>query len=244
MTEGTNYRGLASPDGSSAKSNDGLGAVVRSGLAGAAVGIAVAAVTVSGAGLAANHDGAQDRRGEGPKIVFVTSGTWTGDLKKEGGGSDGLSGADKLCQAAADGEGAVVPGGDYIAWLSSPLPQPGVDARDRLPENLVGYVLPDGTPVADNKRDLLDGTLRHAIDVTQFGGRHIVRPPLWPTRAWTGSDIDGVLVQDTCSGWTVGSGASGMGMTGLSVEGIKEARWTEKVSGFCRARFNLYCIQK
>lgn len=49
MTGTLYYLGLASPDGTSAKSSDRRGAVVRSGLAGAAVGIAVAAVIGFGA---------------------------------------------------------------------------------------------------------------------------------------------------------------------------------------------------
>ena len=56
MTGTLNYLGLASPGGTGAKSSVSLGAVVRSGLAGAAVGIAVAAVTAFVAGPAvADH---------------------------------------------------------------------------------------------------------------------------------------------------------------------------------------------
>src|SRR5947207_2454473 len=49
------------------------------------------------------------------KRVFVTSGTWTGDLKTHGGGTDGLDGANKLCQGAAT---AAALGGTWVAWLS------------------------------------------------------------------------------------------------------------------------------
>jgi len=52
--------------------------------------------------------------GDGPKTVFVTSGSWNGDLKTAGNGIDGMSGADNLCQVAANRSGKVPPG-NYIA---------------------------------------------------------------------------------------------------------------------------------
>lgn len=63
MTGGPIYLGLASPEGTGAKS---LGAVVRSGLAGAAVGIAVAAVIAFGTAPAlAGHDPGHDEVARG-----------------------------------------------------------------------------------------------------------------------------------------------------------------------------------
>lgn len=50
MIRFSNYLGLASPDGIIAKSSDSLGSVVRSGLAVAAVGVAVAVLTAFGVG--------------------------------------------------------------------------------------------------------------------------------------------------------------------------------------------------
>src|SRR5262245_27534205 len=35
------------------------------------------------------------------KRVFVTAGSWNGNLKAAGSGSDGIDGANKLCQGAA-----------------------------------------------------------------------------------------------------------------------------------------------
>lgn len=131
--------------------------------------------------------------GEGPKTVFVTSGAWNGDLKTAGMGIDGLSGADNLCQAAANRSG-LIPPGIYIAWLSTPA----TDARDRLPANAFGYVLPDGvTIVADNKADLLDGSLDNSIDQTEFGAT------IGSTHVWTGTFASGLAAGDlvVCSGW-------------------------------------------
>jgi len=63
MTVTPNHLGLVSSDRTSARSSDRLGAVVRSRLAGAAVGIAVAAVTVFGAAPAyAGHKPSHDAK--------------------------------------------------------------------------------------------------------------------------------------------------------------------------------------
>src|SRR5262245_51629174 len=59
------------------------------------------------------------------KRVFVTAGSWNGNLKAAGAGSDGLDGANKLCQGAATTAGL---GGTWVAWLSDSTH----DAKDRI----------------------------------------------------------------------------------------------------------------
>src|SRR5438067_1391069 len=90
------------------------------------------------------------------KVVFVTSQIYTAAL-------GGLAGADAKCQSLATGAGLT---GTYKAWLSSS----SVDARDRLTHSAIPYVLSDRTTVvADNWSDLVDGSLKHAIDKTETG---------------------------------------------------------------------------
>lgn len=62
---------------------------------------------------------------------------------EQGMGGDGLTGADNLCQSAANR--GIVPPGTYIVWLSTA----DKDVRDRLPPNEAGYFLPDGGRPAD-----------------------------------------------------------------------------------------------
>ena len=89
--------------------------------------------------------------------VFITSTTHNGNF----GGS--LSNADDFCQSCADAAGL---SGTWTAWLSR---FGGPSAADRVSHRTDGYYLPDGTKVADNWTDLTDGTLDHAIDVTEYG---------------------------------------------------------------------------
>ena len=100
------------------------------------------------------------------RTVFTTSAVFTGDLATAGFGVDGLGGADNLCQQAAEAVGAVVPVGEYVAFISTST----VDAKDRLPLNGLGYVLSDGTTmIATSKNDLLRGKIRMPIDQDEAG---------------------------------------------------------------------------
>ena len=80
-----------------------------------------------------------------------------------------------------------MPAGIYIAWLSDAA----TDAGDRLPENLDGYYLLDGTNVANDKDDLLDGTLNHAIDLDEYATFVDSR------FVWTGTHPDGTVSATT-----------------------------------------------
>jgi hypothetical protein len=145
--------------------------------------------------------------GGGPKTVFVTSQTFHGDLRTQGGALTGLRGGDEICQAAA--ENGIVPPGTYIAWLSTSVK----DAIDRLPANTSGYFLPSGRKVADSKSDVVSRTdlvdpanqpfrSGRVIDEDELGGVGILGA------VWTGTHSDGRASAATCNDWTVG-GAGG-----------------------------------
>jgi len=91
------------------------------------------------------------------KRVFVTSESYTADL-------GGLAGADAKCQKLAD---AAKLGGTYRAWLSDST----THAKYRLTHATVPYRLVDNTLVALDWTDLTSGSLAHAIDVTEKGGK-------------------------------------------------------------------------
>ena len=84
-----------------------------------------------------------------PKIVFVTSTTYSGNL-------GGLAGADAECQAQADSASLL---GTFKAWISDST----TDATDtaRFTRSIAPYLLPDGTLVANNFNHLVSG---HELD--------------------------------------------------------------------------------
>jgi len=167
----------------------------------------------------------------GPKTVFVTSTAYPGDLRTAGGALNGLTGGDKLCQAAADA-GKVQPG-FYIAWLSTF----SIDASDRLPANTSGYYLPSGLKVADSKADLLDGGLLNPIDEDENGGVLVAN-------VWTGTRSDGRGApgsQTTCTEWTEGTSFRD-GLKGSTA--ASNGSWTDSFRASCGGVAHLYCFER
>ena len=141
-----------------------------------------------------------------PKTIFVSSGSYTGDLVSEAyqlgdfAGTDGLLAADYICQHLADGAGLK---GTYRAVLSSTTQ----NANARISTSLGPYRLVTGTPVAENYAALFgtsDGTdastpdlppkwLISSVVVTELGDS--LEGPGSPTsrRVWTGSQANGAL---------------------------------------------------
>ena len=94
-------------------------------------------------------------------VVFVTSTTHKGDLRKElpscdSGASDGLACADAICAARAASAGLI---GTFAAWLSTST----VDAIDRIGSGTGGWHSTCGDVVATSKSDLSDGSIAHGI---------------------------------------------------------------------------------
>jgi hypothetical protein len=83
------------------------------------------------------------------KVVFVTSTLYQASF-------GGLEGADAVCQSHA---AAVDLPGTFRAWLSTR----DVTAAERLTHAAVPYVRTDGTTIADDWDDLVDGTLAAPI---------------------------------------------------------------------------------
>ena len=174
------------------------------------------------------------------RVVFATSRTFNGDLKTAGHGSNGLDGADKLCQEIADSDGSIVPPGEYIAWLST--------STENAPERLTslvddGYVLPDRTTIiATSKSDLLGGKILNPIDQDEKGAT------LSSNYAWTGTYFDGanftdVSTVDTCNDWTASSGLNGVrGIHGDTR--LKEMHWNEEGTLPCDNQLHIYCFQQ
>ena len=98
--------------------------------------------------------------------------TFTADLRQEGalivtestqrGDVGGPEGADAICAGEAAAAGI---DGEFKAWLSVT----GTPVGDRLTQSTVPYVLPDGTRIADDWNDLVDGSIQAPINVDAMG---------------------------------------------------------------------------
>lgn len=158
------------------------------------------------------------------KIVFVTSDSFTGNLKSAGaGGATGLIAGDKLCaQAAARAKLT----GSFHAWLSSDT----IDAKDRLQSNGPWYTT-DGTAVVfSSTSDLTTGPKSPILDETgkSFSGY-----------VWTGSFKTGFKSQFTCKGWESDSDSDN-GDCGNSALGD----WSHaNTIGSCSKPRPIYCFQ-
>lgn len=157
----------------------------------------------------------------GPKTVFITSTTYTGNL-------GGIAGADAKCQARAD---AASISGAYKAWISDNSGSP--DAKHT--HNPSRYQLVDGTVIADNWDDLTDGSIQHSINLDEDS--HVYNG----SNVWTNTLQQGTTKSssDSCNNW---SGTSGSAQTGYST--YSNERWTDYISRACSISYRLYCFQQ
>jgi cysteine-rich repeat protein len=165
--------------------------------------------------------------------VFVSSALYTGDL-------GGLAGADLECQTLADKAGLT---GTYFAWLSDGLTTPA----QRFVKSSVPYVLPDGLQVAKNWQDLTDGTLQHAIDVTEAEGPAPIaalgcgggsKPTVWTNTLAAGT----AWAADGCDGWSSNTGAARLGHA--KATNFTWAKFCEGQAGSCGWLAALYCVEQ
>ena len=162
-----------------------------------------------GSGQTCGASGSCETPDAGPtfKRIFATRTFYDGNLKAAGAGTDGLDGADKLCNQAA---ASVNLGGTWKAWLSTTT----VSAISRIADvgpwkNLAGYV------VFNNKTNLLTGPI-HGIDYDERGGAiftvDAMTQQVYGTPVWTGSvkagtvaswqNFSGLTEPATCVDWT------------------------------------------
>jgi hypothetical protein len=166
----------------------------------------------------------------GRKRVFVTSATYSGDLKTHGKGDDGLEGADNLCNLAAT---AANLGGTWTAWLSSST----ADAIDRIADVGPWYLVDQCTRVFANKASIAVSGPEVGIDLTEQG----VMPE--PYNAWTGSDETGRADPFNCNEWTNDQPIHGYeGRVGLPES--TSSFWTASSSNPCDGKNRLYCFEQ
>jgi hypothetical protein len=160
------------------------------------------------------------------KRVFVTSGTWLGDLKTHGGGTDGLDGGNKLCQAAATTAGL---GGTWVAWLSDSTH----NAVDRVTDVGPWYRM-DGMMVFANKAGLT-GHPMVAINRTE---NNTVAAGL-AAIPFTGTSDGGAKNAATCTDWTSDTGTGECGQATAT-----NKNWTEFMALSCGVAYSLYCFEQ
>ncbi len=105
----------------------------------------------------------------------------------------GIPAADRICQMVAESAGL---GNNYLAWISDDTTSP--DARFNKSD--IPYRLLDGTLVAYDWSDLVDGQLEAPINITELGaGLHA------PNQfAWTDTNTDGTydsINNNHCDNW-------------------------------------------
>ncbi len=168
--------------------------------------------------------------------MFVTSETFRGDLKTAGGGTDGLDGADKLCQAAATGEFSQIANASGSTWKAL-LSTSTVNAIDRLEVDSIFVRATDPTVViADNKAALFDAAntpLQNAVSVNEQTD---------PSTIWrlTGTDAAGMRTANNCQDWTSNS-FSIYATYGLPQK--VDSGWLNTNNANCSGSVGLYCFE-
>ncbi len=156
--------------------------------------------------------------------VFVTSGHFAANF-------GGVAGGDALCQAAADDAEL---GGTFLAWLSdgSSTPVARFDHADGP------YELVDGTRIADDWADLVDGQLAAAIGLTEQGAPVDVPSTVVATATTAG----GVLqpFNGTCQDWTSTGGAFSAGVGNVQ----NTSTWSDSGAVGCPSLVSLYCFEQ
>lgn len=171
------------------------------------------------------------------KRVFVTSTIYSGDLRSAGSNfglgtaTNGLDGADKICQGRAN---ITRLGGTWKAWLSDNT----TSAANRLTHANIPYKGLNGVTIASNWADLTDGNLQNPIlmnEVRSYNGNYV----------WTGTKHDGTIINpgsSKCLNWTSSTDFSGPGAVGQS--GYTDFHWSWNSSYSCSRNFSLYCFEQ
>jgi hypothetical protein len=164
-----------------------------------------------------------DDDGVGHVKVFLTSAAYLGNR-------GGLAGADTDCTNAARNGGQP---GTWTAWLSDDA----TNAVDRINDGGGGpYQLINGTVVADDMADLLDGTLDAPILIDESGNT-----VAGAFEVWTATNADGTSGAGTCDNWT-SSDAGFVALIGRS-DAVDDT-WTNvnNIVDDCETFNRLYCF--
>ncbi len=106
------------------------------------------------------------------------------------------------------------------------------------PGRAIPYRLLDGTLVAKNWADLTDGTLTHAVAMSEQGNT------LANGEVWTNTSPSGAAATPNgCSGFT--SNAASASIAQVGVLNAASSKWTHVYLQYCnRTNVRLYCFQQ
>ena len=170
------------------------------------------------------------------RFAFVTS------ARYQGGALGGLPGADVRCQDLAQAAGLP---GSYRAWLSDGAASPA----SRFTKGDLPYILPPSplgpdVVVVGSWLDLVDGTLTHAIQVSEKG--ELLAPGAScldaDALAWTHTGpTAGPLADDAnCGGWKLNNGVGAAGLVHHD-----DPTWTDGCAAIgCTKALHLYCFEQ
>ncbi len=163
------------------------------------------------------------------KRIFVSSTTFNGDL-------GGLDGADASCQDLASNAGLTADGQIFRAWLSTTEKS----AAERLQHSDLPYVRVDGSQVAMDWPDLVDGLLMKPIELDENGVK------VQDARVWTNTRANGSTrsAQSSCDAWNSAEGGSA-GHLGLFKS--VNIEWTQatKITPIPCLKFHrIYCLEQ
>jgi hypothetical protein len=164
----------------------------------------------------------------GPKLVFLTSATYTGNL-------GGLQGADSICQTVAARSGTP---GVFKAWLSSNQGSPA----NRFTHSSSPYKLHSGATIAANWTALISGNIGTPINEDEAGN------PVSEGFVWTNTTAEGApwyipdSVNGSCAGWTDGADDGSLGAHGINAD--TRRLWSAQALSYCRLGAHLYCFQQ
>lgn len=139
----------------------------------------------------------------------------------------GIAGADALCAQEAASAGLQ---GEYKAWLSTS----SSSVASRLIQHDAPHVRVDGTVIANNWQDLVDGSIEAPINLDATGIQR-------GGDVWTGTLANGNSNPgNDCSGFTNGGIETALCGNVLATG----PAWTEEVTPPCYTGLRLYCIQQ
>jgi hypothetical protein len=167
-----------------------------------------------------------------PKLVFVTSLTYTGNL-------GGPLGADAICAQLANDAGLT--GRQWTAWISSI----NSSVLDRWNGGFTPYRMLDGRLVATGLEELITSGPRVPININEYGvsvvngsEQALVWTGTSPTGSWSGLD---------CGGWTDDARSEGnegdVGSVELAAQQLA-SEWTLWGTTGCHTSRRLYCFER
>lgn len=104
---------------------------------------------------------------------------------------------------------------------------------DFLEKTAGNYVLVDGTLIATDRNDLLDGELKSPINVT------VLDENIASRKVWTGTLSNGLGTDNFCKNWQITTAMATVGNTDFS-----DMKWTSNEIIDCDQTAGIYCIER